>query len=95
MPYRIDDDKAPEIEGEVLRPESLVEDRERKKHVWAAIGCLSPEHREIVILVHFEERSYSDVAELLEIPIGTVMSRLYYARRKLADMLGGVLDNEG
>jgi len=95
VPSRIEDEYFPEPAGQVIAPESLVEDRERKQYVWAAIESLSVEHREIVVLVHFDERSYQEVAELLDIPIGTVMSRLYYARRKLAECLGGILDYDG
>ncbi len=91
VPSRIEDENMPQIEGTILEPESLVVDREVKNAVWRAIEFLSLEHREIVVLVHFESRSYAEVAELLDIPIGTVMSRLYYARRKLAEMLKEVL----
>ncbi len=40
-------------------------------------------HREIIMLRHFEELDYAAIAEVLEIPIGTVMSRLYHARQNL------------
>lgn len=91
MPSRIEDENMPQLEGTVLEPESLVMHREIKGAVWSAIQKLSPDHREIVVLVHFESRSYKEVSELLDIPIGTVMSRLYYARSKLAEMLREVL----
>ena len=80
-----------ELPGDVLRPETLVEDRERKAAVWRAIQKLSPQHRE-VILLHFEELSYAEAAGRLGIPEGTLMSRLYYARKKLAGRLKGVFD---
>jgi RNA polymerase sigma-70 factor (ECF subfamily) len=69
-------------------PECIVEADEAKKAVWAAIEKLSYEHREIIILRHFENMSYDEIAKLLGIAMGSVMSRLYYARSKLRDLLG-------
>ena len=73
-------------------PEYILEADETKKAVWAAIGKLSFEHREIIILRHFEDLSYEEIAQLLGIAVGSVMSRLYYARKKLKDLLGGVYE---
>ena len=53
----------------------------------AAIAELSPDYREIVVLRHFEDLSYAEIAEALDVPIGTVMSRLYRARKALAERL--------
>ncbi len=53
-----------------------------------AIEKLSPEHRAVVVLREWEELSYEEIAEMLGIQIGTVMSRLFYARKKLAEILG-------
>jgi RNA polymerase sigma-70 factor (ECF subfamily) len=69
-------------------PECIAEADEEKKAVWAAIEKLPYDHREIIILRHFEDMSYEDIANLLGIPAGSVMSRLYYARKKLRDLLG-------
>ena len=69
-------------------PEVLIEADETKKAVWGAIEKLSYEHREIITLRHFEDMSYEDIARLLGIPVGSVMSRLYYARKRLRDLLG-------
>jgi RNA polymerase sigma-70 factor (ECF subfamily) len=69
-------------------PECIVEADEIKKAIWAAIGKLSYDHREIIILRHFEDMSYEEIAKLLGIAVGSVMSRLYYARSKLRDLLG-------
>ena len=50
----------------------------------AAIARLSDDHREIIVLKNFKDCSYKEIAEILEIPIGTVMSRLFYARQALS-----------
>jgi RNA polymerase sigma-70 factor, ECF subfamily len=52
-----------------------------------AIGTLKPEFREIIMMFHFEEMKYHEIAETLDIPIGTVMSRLFHARRALKNVL--------
>lgn len=53
-----------------------------------ALLRLGPDEREIITLRHFDGRSYGEIAELLGIAAGTVMSRLYNARRKLREGLG-------
>ena len=54
----------------------------------SAMGQLSGEHREILMMRHFQDLSYTEIAECLEIPKGTVMSRLHAARRALRNALG-------
>ncbi len=68
-------------------PETEVMDEEMKKIVWEAIYQLPAEQQDVIILVDINGMKYREVAEILDIPMGTVMSRLYYARRKLAEML--------
>lgn len=69
-------------------PDLLVEADETKQRVWEAIAQLPFNFREIIVLRHFEDLSYEEIAGLLNIPIGSVMSRLYYARLKLKQILG-------
>jgi len=69
-------------------PDVIVEADESKRALWAAIERLSYDHREIIILRHFQDMSYEEIAGMLGIPVGSVMSRLYYARRKLREILG-------
>lgn len=56
---------------------------ERQRAVHRAIERLSSEHREIVELRHFQDLSYDEIGAVLELPNGTVMSRLYRARQAL------------
>jgi len=72
-------------------PSDLLEKQEQKEAVWAAIQQLKPDHREIIILKEFRDYSYEEIAKLLDIPIGTVMSRLYHARKSLKSKLEGVI----
>ena len=82
-----------------LRPEAAVDDLEwiassperspeELLHLEGALRRLGPDEREIVMLRHFDGLSYAELAELLGIPAGTVMSRLFNARRKLRAELG-------
>lgn len=60
-----------------------IEGEERRRLVRAAVARLSDDHREIIVLKNFKDCSYKEIAEILDIPIGTVMSRLFYARQAL------------
>jgi RNA polymerase sigma-70 factor, ECF subfamily len=71
------------------RPTALeeLESDERARIVRLAISRLSDEHREIIVLKTYKELSYREISEILEIPMGTVMSRLYYARQALRTLI--------
>lgn len=66
-----------------LSPHGVAEVKESQQQFWKALEQVSLKHREIIMLRHFEEMDYASIAEVLEIPIGTVMSRLFHARQKL------------
>lgn len=75
------------IRGKGAEPEVLYIDHENKTELLAAIARLPEKQRRILELKHFEECSYQEIADELKIPIGTVMSRLYTARKNLAAIL--------
>ncbi len=60
-----------------------------------ALEHLSPEHRAVLILREWEGLSYEEIAETLGIEMGTVMSRLFYAKKKLGEILGPKIRGEG
>ena len=66
---------------------ALVEAGDEARKIRAAVDRLPPEQRDVVALVVLEEMSYRDAAEALEVPIGTVMSRLSRAKAALAKVL--------
>jgi len=68
-------------------PVGRVVARERRDRVQAALRGLSVEQREVVVLRHFAELSYEQMAEALDIPEKTVKSRLFAARQRLAGLL--------
>ena len=66
-----------------VTPRHLLEQREEQQQVQRALAALKPEHREILVLKYVQEKRYEEIAGLLGIPRGTVMSRLYHARLAL------------
>ena len=68
------------------------EDQGQVRDLVRALGALSVEHRQILLLISLEGLSYREVAEALDIPIGTVMSRLARARERLRSLLDGDAD---
>jgi len=48
---------------------------------------LSPQHREVVDLVYYHEKSVDEVAHILDVPPATVKTRMFYARKKLAELV--------
>ena len=66
---------------------SSLEREETRRRVTDAIATLGDREREVLVLREFEDLKYKEIADLLGIPIGTVMSRLYTARKRLADRL--------
>ncbi len=69
-------------------PARLAERADLRGRLERAIDVLPEREREVLVLREFEELRYREIAELLGIPIGTVMSRLYSARKSLAAALG-------
>jgi len=84
-----------EDEKHSFDPEMIAERNEARDRLWQAIGQLDEKHREVIVLRHFQNYSYDQIARTLLYSKGTVMSRLYYARKKLRKLLddkkGGLL----
>ena len=68
-------------------PEETAVAAGESERVRRAVASLSEQHRAVIELNHFQECSYREIAEILGIPIGTVMSRLYHARQRLRKLL--------
>jgi RNA polymerase sigma-70 factor (ECF subfamily) len=73
-------------------PEAAVEAEERGEGVRRAVLALPPSSRGVLILREYEGLSYREIADTLGIPIGTVMSRLNYARKRLRESLSPYLE---
>jgi RNA polymerase sigma-70 factor (ECF subfamily) len=75
-----------------MNPGKDLERKRLRKKIFAALDELSEDHRQILVLREIEGLSYEEIGETMEIPEGTVMSRLFYARRKMQSLLGGKLE---
>jgi RNA polymerase sigma-70 factor (ECF subfamily) len=72
-------------------PQSIVDRNETKDKVWEAFNKLNLKGREIIMMRHFQDMSYEEIAQALNIPIGTVMSRLFHARKKMKELIENYL----
>ncbi|MCK4771721.1 MAG: sigma-70 family RNA polymerase sigma factor [Candidatus Latescibacteria bacterium] len=71
-------------------PETNYEMTEMRERIQSALQTLSPEQRAVVVLFDLEGFSHREIAELMDCPEGTVMSRLHYGRMKLREQLRGM-----
>lgn len=83
----IDEDAASQIEDHDDTPEVAAQKLDKGAQIKAAMLALSAEHREVLDLVYYQEQSVSEVAEILGIPEATVKTRMFYARKKLSELL--------
>ena len=74
-------------------PYEKMEQSEIRGRIDNAIAQLSPEHRAVILMKEIEDMQYHEIAETLGCSIGTVMSRLFYARKKLQNLLRDVYEN--
>jgi RNA polymerase sigma-70 factor (ECF subfamily) len=80
-------------EDPAANAETLLEQEDRRKRMRACLAQLSPLHREVIDLVYYHEKSIEEVAQIVEAPIGTVKTRVFYARNHLAKLIkatGGI-----
>ena len=68
-------------------PESLALSAATRERIQAALNELPPQYREVILLCDVEEMKYQEIAEVLAVPIGTVMSRLARGRNRMRQML--------
>jgi RNA polymerase sigma-70 factor, ECF subfamily len=68
-------------------PEAALQEKHRSELLRRALSRLSSEHRKIIDLVYYHEKSIAECAEILGIPAATVKTRMFYARKKLAELV--------
>ena len=83
----LDEEKAAAIEDPADDPEVAVQKKDKSEILRKCLEGLSPDHREIIDLVYYHEKSVEEVAEIVGIPEATVKTRMFYARKKLAELL--------
>ena len=83
----LDEETAEAIEDTSDTPDVTLEKKEKGEVIRKALDGLSAEHKEIIDLVYYHEKSVEEVAEIVGIPEATVKTRMFYARKKLAELL--------
>lgn len=76
-------------------PGKALHDKEIRDQVSKALGALSPKHRAVILLREVEGLSYKEIAEAMECSEGTVMSRLFHARKRMQEMLRSFVEGDG
>jgi RNA polymerase sigma-70 factor (ECF subfamily) len=83
----LDDEAAAAIEDPADDPGAVLEKKDKGQVLRKCLTALSAEHREIIDLVYYHEQSVEEVAQIVGIPENTVKTRMFYARKKLAELL--------
>src|SRR5665213_3915519 len=83
----LDEETAEQIEDHADNPEVALAKKDKAAVLRQALSKLSAEHREIVDLVYYHEKSVEEVAGIVGIPEATVKTRMFYARKKLSELL--------
>jgi RNA polymerase sigma-70 factor (ECF subfamily) len=83
----LDDEAAAAIEDQADDPEVTLAKKDKGAVLRQCLTKLSAEHREIIDLVYYHEKSVEEVAGIVGIPEATVKTRMFYARKKLSELL--------
>ena len=83
----LDDETAEAIEDPTDDPEAALAKKDKSTEIRKCLAGLSAEHREIIDLVYYHEKSVEEVAVIVGIPEATVKTRMFYARKKLGELL--------
>lgn len=82
-----DDPEGISLAGSLPAPDAGVARRELGRAILDALRTLTPEQRAVIVLREVEDMSYEEIAKTLDCAVGTVMSRLHYARKRLQSLL--------
>ncbi|MBR0707870.1 RNA polymerase sigma-70 factor (ECF subfamily) [Bradyrhizobium huanghuaihaiense] len=85
----IDQEDVRQIPDDCDTPETSLDRSDTSAILRACVAKLSPAHREIINLVYYHEKSVEEVGQIIGIPQSTVKTRMFYARKQLADLLKG------
>ena len=92
--YLEDEERPEDMVADDVTPELILLRSESKDTIFSALETLPVGHREIILLCDVDEMSYREIAQVLDVPVGTVMSRLSRARAGLRRALGAKLKEE-
>ena len=88
------DDKEYELEDSQANTEREVDSLLQEKYIQQAIAELPPRFRQVIVLVDIQELPYEEVSKIMQVPLGTIKSRVNRARLKLQAKLGDVMERE-
>jgi RNA polymerase sigma-70 factor (ECF subfamily) len=83
----LDDETAESIEDQADDPETLVQRADRGAILQGCLKQLSSAHRQVIDLVYYHEQSLEEVARIVGVPENTVKTRVYYARKRIAELM--------
>ena len=83
----LDDEVAEFIEDPTDNPEIAMQKTQRASVLQDCLAQLSPAHREIVDLVYYHEKTVEEVAEIIDVPANTVKTRMFYARKRIGELM--------
>jgi RNA polymerase sigma-70 factor (ECF subfamily) len=89
-----EDGNAEELVADALTPELILMRSQDEQALFAALESLPVNYRQIILLCEIEEMSYREIAQVIDVPLGTVMSRLSRARASLRTALGAKVPEE-
>jgi RNA polymerase sigma-70 factor (ECF subfamily) len=83
----LDEEAAGAVEDSADNPEVAIQKKDKGEALRKCLQKLSPEHREVIDLVYYHEKSVEEVAEIVGIPEATVKTRMFYARKRMSELL--------
>ena len=84
---QLDEEVAEFIEDPSDNPEVTMQKQERSAILRSCLDQLSAAHREIIDLVYYHERTIEEVSDVIGVPVNTVKTRMFYARKRIAEMM--------
>ena len=85
--FELEDEAANAIEDTSDDPEVAVTKKDTGEALRECLTALSPEHREVVDLVYYHEKSVEEVAQIISVPANTVKTRMFYARKRIGELM--------
>jgi RNA polymerase sigma-70 factor (ECF subfamily) len=85
----LDEEAARKSEDTADNPQAAIEKKQRSEILRRCWSRLSPQHRDIIDLVYYQEKAIPEVAAIVGVPENTVKARTFYARKHLAELLKG------
>ena len=82
------------LESDTESPAAMTESKELAGYLEEAIAKLRPEYRTAILLRHVEGRAYEEIADIMDVPLGTVKTYIFRARRELREHLGDLHDED-